>query len=193
MRNLGKLTKKRLGEILVEEGYITEEQLLEALDFQKKSDSGMILGEVLIDRGYVSERGIARAIATQFHLPFLTLQNHAVNKDMSSLLPTQMLHRYQFVPLDRFANVITILMSGVLSADIITEIQELTGCELFVFIGTSRDVKMALNEFSPLDEVAAPKKDASSEDAPTDDSGDSGDWGSMFDDADEQIHSELDR
>ena len=50
----------RIGEVLKEDGYITDEQLNEALALQKQGDT-RLLGTILIDRGYVTERQIGRA------------------------------------------------------------------------------------------------------------------------------------
>ena len=47
---------KRLGDMLLDSGYITTDQLTTALSLQK--DSGMRLGETLIDAGYITEKGI---------------------------------------------------------------------------------------------------------------------------------------
>lgn len=184
MKNLEKLTKKKLGEILLEEGYLTQEQLQEALEAQR--DTGKLLGELLVERGVLTERAIARAIATQFQVPYLGLPNHHINKDIVALLPAEMLYKYQFVPLDRFGSVITILMAGVLNADIVHEIQNLTGCELFVFIGTSDDVKKALEEYAPIQRIEPPKKAAAAGGMPED-------WAKMFDQADQSIQQSLDK
>ena len=60
---MGRPEKIRLGEILVQQKLLTEEQLKSALDEQKKS--GRRLGRVVIDKGFVSEEQISEALARQ--------------------------------------------------------------------------------------------------------------------------------
>jgi len=57
------IAKSRLGRLLVNRGYITEDQLAEALTLQAKGDS--LLGEVLIDNGYISEKDLSRTLKHQ--------------------------------------------------------------------------------------------------------------------------------
>ena len=69
MVNIAKLTKKRLGELLIAEGLIHNDQVQEALAEQQKN--GLLLGEALIKLGYVTELDIAGALSTQFGLPYI--------------------------------------------------------------------------------------------------------------------------
>ena len=73
--------KLRLGDVLVENKYITSEQLDEAL--KKQKGSGKKLGEVLVDEGYLKEVDIARAISKQMSLAYVDLKMIT----LTSLLP----------------------------------------------------------------------------------------------------------
>ena len=68
--------KLRLGDVLVNNGVITAEELQKGLELQK--GSGRKLGETLVDEGLATEENIARALSNQFHYDMVDLQNVAV-------------------------------------------------------------------------------------------------------------------
>jgi hypothetical protein len=143
-----RMTKKRLGELLVDEGLITDDQVQEALADQKKT--GELLGEVLVRKSYVTERDIARTLATQFSLPYISARRYNVSKEIAELIPDDMLGRYQFVPIDQFSNVLTIVVSGVVDNKALDEIEKMTGCTVKVCVGTATDVKDVRQRFQKM-------------------------------------------
>lgn len=90
---MGKPEKYRLGQLLVEQGLISEEQLAEALAQQKQS--GRKLGRVLVDSGIVTEERIATAIARQLGIEFHDLREKDVEPAIASLLPETMARRFR--------------------------------------------------------------------------------------------------
>lgn len=148
MKYLEKMTKKRLGEVLVEEGLLSNEQVNESLKLQKKS--GQKLGEILIQLGYVSDYDIARTLAVQFQLPFISLKTYRLEKEVISILPKEMLHDHQIVPIDRIEDILLLVISGFISRKVIGQIEKAAGAELAFYIGLASEVKEVLNEFCPL-------------------------------------------
>lgn len=175
MKQFERLKKRKLGELLVDDGYVTEEQLRVALELQKAS--GDLLGKILVEQGYLTERALARAMATQLQLPFLSTENYQFSKEIVGLIPPEICHRHELIPLDRFGNCITILMSGFPPIDVLAQISQLTNCEIFVYIGTSSDVQNALKEWISPDSMTQA-------DVQVDDS-----WMNFFDKANEDIAS----
>src|SRR4030067_1244410 len=100
--------KKRLGEMLVGGGLITEEQLKKALDEQKKR--GGKVGEVLVDLGFVSEHNLATFLGRQLNLPYIEIEKQLVDTDVVRLIPSVMARRIIAVPLykDKEALVVAI-------------------------------------------------------------------------------------
>ncbi len=147
MADLEKITKKRLGEILVAQGIVTSDQVQEALKIQSKT--GEKLGEALVKAGFTTETEIAKTLCTQFAKPFLKASRYDIARDVLSLLPPKMLIEHQFVPVDKFGNMITIVMAGLLDASAIAQIQHLTHCEIEIYIGTSSDVMQTLRSGFP--------------------------------------------
>ncbi len=77
--------KMRLGDLLVHEHIITNEQLMEALNSQKAS--GRKLGDTLIELNHLSERQLLEFLAQQLDLPFLDLSQRRIPSELASLLP----------------------------------------------------------------------------------------------------------
>lgn len=144
MVNIAKLTKKRLGEILTAEGLITQEQVQEALQEQQKK--GILLGEALVQLGYVTELDIASAFSTQFALPYIDASRYNVSPEVFELFPVDYYNRHQLVPLDRIGNILTLAVAGTLSGKIFEEIEQKTGCEVFLFVSTVSQVRKVITD-----------------------------------------------
>jgi len=90
--------KVRLGEILVQQKLLSEDQLGLALAEQKRS--GRKLGRVFIDSGYVTEEQIAGALARQLNIPYINLKFYNINADLVRLLPETQARRFRALVLE---------------------------------------------------------------------------------------------
>ena len=77
--------KARLGEILVQQKLLTQEQLKLALDEQKRS--GRKLGRVFIEQGFVTEEEISEALAKQLQIPYINLKYYNIKPEVTQKLP----------------------------------------------------------------------------------------------------------
>ena len=77
--------KMRLGDLLVHEHIISNEQLMQALNSQKTT--GRKLGDTLIELGYIGERQLLEFLAQQLDVPFLDISQRRISPDMAKLLP----------------------------------------------------------------------------------------------------------
>jgi type IV pilus assembly protein PilB len=153
MVNVPKLIRKKLGEILVEEGLLKDDQVQEAL--RKQKETGGLLGEVLVRLQYVSEIDIARAIAKQFGLPYIDASKYHIGKDVMGIIPSEMLHENQFVPLDKLGKALLLAVSGVLNGEIFEQLEKITGSKLFIYVSTVSSVQETLKKFAPSKAAAA--------------------------------------
>ena len=90
--------KVRLGEILVQQKLLSEEQLGLALADQKRS--GRKLGRVFVENGYVTEEQIAGALARQLNIPYLNLKFFNINPEIVRLLPETQARRFRALVLE---------------------------------------------------------------------------------------------
>jgi len=91
--------KVRLGEILVQQKLISQEQLVAALEQQK--GSGRRLGRVFIENGYVTEEQISEALAKQLNIPHINLKYYNVNLEAVGFLPETQARRFRAIVLEQ--------------------------------------------------------------------------------------------
>ena len=89
--------KVRLGELLVNSGVLSNEQLQQALD--NPARQGKKLGEFLVDEGIVSEDDLAKALSKQLDLDMIDLQSINVDKEVLNLVPVNVLKKNKIFPL----------------------------------------------------------------------------------------------
>jgi MSHA biogenesis protein MshE len=90
--------KVRLGEILVQQRLLTQEQLKLALEEQKRS--GRKLGRVFIERGYVTEEEISEALAKQLQIPYINLKYYNIKPEVTQKLPETQARRFRAIVLE---------------------------------------------------------------------------------------------
>ncbi|WP_200934428.1 MULTISPECIES: GspE/PulE family protein [unclassified Methylophilus] len=100
--------KIRLGEILVRQNFMTQEELDQALEEQRKT--GRRLGRVIADKGFANERQIAEAVAHQLNIPFLDLGQYELDAKQVQKLPEVQSRRFRAILLEERPNSFLIAM-----------------------------------------------------------------------------------
>jgi len=90
--------KIRLGDLLIQQGLLTDEQLKFALDEQKRS--GRKLGRIVVESSFVTEEAISQALAKQLRIPFVDLKHFSPPPELIRLLPEAQARRFRAVVLD---------------------------------------------------------------------------------------------
>ncbi len=91
--------KIRLGDLLVEKGLITEDQLMQSLAAQKKT--GQKLGRTLISSGLVTEEQMLELLSTQLQVPFIDLKQYNYDAETIQIIPETLARRYRVVSLKK--------------------------------------------------------------------------------------------
>jgi type IV pilus assembly protein PilB len=135
--------RKKLGEILVEGGLLTQKQLEEALPFQKSSH--LKLGQFLVREGIVSESQIVDLVSNQLRLGKYEPDKFSVDVDLANLLPADIAHKYQAAPLQKNGLLLTIAMMDPLDINALDAIEVYTNCEVEAIICTEQHLNQLLN------------------------------------------------
>jgi|GEM_PF-7071344 len=142
--------KKKLGDLLVDAGAITQKQLMKALEEQKKV-KGRKLGETLIDLGYLDEIQIANALKEQLHLDIVLLSGRRISEEIINLIKDQsILRKYMLIPFEYKANnpgVLRIAMADPLDIVAADDIAILTNLQIEPVVSTSREVAAAIDKY----------------------------------------------
>ncbi|MCI5954918.1 MAG: Flp pilus assembly complex ATPase component TadA, partial [Lachnospiraceae bacterium] len=150
----GQRRKLRLGDVLLNNGVISSEQLTKALEQQK--GSGKKLGEVLVEEGYATEDAIAGALARQMNLEMVNLQNITVAPDILNLVPMNVLKKdvmfpFEYAP-DR-PNVLRVAMADPMDMYAQDDITIITNCQVEIAVATTRSIMLAIDKYYGQDEM----------------------------------------
>jgi type IV pilus assembly protein PilB len=119
-----KVRKRLLGEYLVDQGLVSEDQIQRALEEQKKA--GSRLGQTLIDLGFLSEEQMIIALAKQLDLAHIDILSYTLKSDVVNLIPEKIARRYELIALDKMGDSLTIAMADPLNVFAIDEVSQLT-------------------------------------------------------------------
>jgi MSHA biogenesis protein MshE len=95
---MGRPEKIRLGDTLIAQKIISQEQLKLALEQQKKS--GRRLGRILIEQGFANDEQICEAISRQLNIPYVNLKQQNVNAELVRRLPETQARRFRALVLE---------------------------------------------------------------------------------------------
>lgn len=140
------ISKKQLiGQILIKRGFITKEQLKDALEVQKKE--GGFVGEILVKMGYVTERDIVVALIVQCGFPYIAVNKYDIDMKIANLIPEEIARKYHMVPLDRVGDVLSVVMNNPLNTAMISEVEKITNCKVATFIATKTEIDEAIDKW----------------------------------------------
>lgn len=117
-----------VGEVLISDGHITEEQLSQALAEQRSA--GQMLGELLVDQGTISGATLVQSLAKCLGVPGVQLRHGLIDPALLPLLGTEEAERLCAIPLFRVHDTLTVAMSEPQSLPTIDRLRELTGKEI---------------------------------------------------------------
>jgi type IV pilus assembly protein PilB len=140
-----KINNKQLGELLLDQRIISQEQLEQALSLQR--DRGGLIGETLVELGYVKEDDIAQSLTAQYGFPYLSIGNYDISPEIISIIPCMLARKYLLVPIDKIGNNLTLAMSNPLNMQAIDDVELLSGCSVQAFVSTSSDIKRAIEKY----------------------------------------------
>lgn len=139
----------KLGEILIQQGLITQDQLDKAITLQKK-ERGRI-GEILVKMGVLSEEDIIRALGAQLKIPCSTrdsnLLHPATDQNLEKLISHDFAKTNLVLPLSKKGNVLTCAVSDPLDLLMMDNLKMVTGCEINPVIATRNDLIAAVQNF----------------------------------------------
>jgi len=147
--------RKRLGELLLEAGLITQEQLDEAL--KEEARGGKRIGEILVDLGYLTESDIYGAVGEQLGVPYVSLSYYSVDPDVIDTVPEQVARQHKIIPLFKVRDSLTLGMADPLNLAVIDQIVRSTGLDIEPAICSAGEIEQAIDHYygtaSTMDEV----------------------------------------
>lgn len=131
----------RLGEILVQQKLIDSAKMENALNISREEK--IPLGKALLRLHYIEEEQLARSIATQQDLPFVTLKNREFAPELSHFISATFAMRHLVVPIEKKGSTVTLAMAYPLSGYLFNELMALTKCQIVKVIARESDIANA--------------------------------------------------
>lgn len=133
---------KRLGDLLISVGLLTEQDIERALVLQK--DSGKRLGSVLIDSGMISEQQLIEALELQLGVDFIDLSKTSLNADLIQYIPKNIAKRHNIVPVKAEKDELYLAMSDPLNFMAIEEARRASRRKIVPMIATADAVDRSI-------------------------------------------------
>lgn len=147
----------RIGEVLKEYGYITDEQITQALEYQKQN-KGKRLGGILIELGFISEKQMLQALAARLALQLVDISTLSVNLDAVEKMPRQLAEKYHILPADITENELVVVANDPLNLYAFEDIRQLTGMPITVWLAELKPLDKAIDYYySEVDARSATK------------------------------------
>lgn len=137
--------KKPLGEILLDQGIITQGQLDEALEEQKKA--GRLLGRILVDLGFVTEERILEALGIQIGMRVTALDKIVIPEEIIKQIPASLAQVYNVVPIKFEDNVLTIALSDPLNVNVLDDLKFVLNCEVQGAVANENEINEAIEKY----------------------------------------------
>jgi type IV pilus assembly protein PilB len=135
----------KLGEMLLKAGVISQEQLSNALEAQKKN--GGKLGYNLVKLGYVEEDEITQLLSEQYGVPSINLHHFEIDESVIKLIPSEVAQKYLVLPVNRTGATLTIAMADPTNVFAMDDIKFMTGYNVEPVVASEVSIRDAIEEY----------------------------------------------
>ncbi|MBD3107826.1 Flp pilus assembly complex ATPase component TadA [Bacillus sp. AGMB 02131] len=136
--------RKRLGDLLIEAGLITEEQLQKAL---QEKEAKQKLGDALLQKGLITENQLIEVLEVQLGIPRVNLYRYPFDPKLFSLVSREMATRNLIIPLKKDGEVLYVAMADPMDFFTIDDIRLSTGFKIETAIATKEDISRAISKY----------------------------------------------
>jgi type IV pilus assembly protein PilB len=139
---LGQPVNRRLGDLLVAEGLITQEQLQRALAEQKGTAEK--LGTILVRLNYLTEEQLIGFLSRQYGIPSVTLSQMEVDPEVLQLVPAAIAKKYEVLPVKRVGNTLTVAMADPTNVFALDDIAFMTNLQVLPVVASQAAIRKAI-------------------------------------------------
>lgn len=137
--------RKRLGDLLVSKEIITYDQLIMALEIQKKSEKR--LGQVLVSEKIITEEQLFHILEEQFGIPYVDLSTLYIDPKVPKMIPESIARKYTVIPIKFEKNALTVAMIDPLDIIALDDLRLFSGVEIDPVISPTMDISRAINRY----------------------------------------------
>ena len=153
---VGQPVSRRLGDLLVNEGLISQEQLQRALSEQKGSNEK--LGTILVRLQFIHEDQLIGFLSRQYGIPSITLSELDIDPDVVRLVPAQIARKYDVLPVKRTGNALTLAMADPTNVFALDDVAFMTNLQVLPVVASQGAIRQTIEriyepQLSALSEV----------------------------------------
>jgi type IV pilus assembly protein PilB len=142
---LGQPVNRRLGDLLVAEGLVTDAQLKQALRDQRgKTDK---LGSILVGLGFITEEQLIGFLSRQYGIPSITLSNLEIDAATLRLVPGPIARKYEVVPVKRIGGSLTLAMADPTNVFALDDVAFMTNLQILPVVAPQAAIHKAIERF----------------------------------------------
>src|SRR5262245_196645 len=130
----------RLGNVLIERGHITAEQLNAALE-EQRSGTGKLLGEILVERSYCTDDQVIECLAAVYGVPYAKLEPRIADPKVVECLPRDYIEKHVVFPLFKIRHTLTVAVTEPTNLFLIDELHSITGLDVQVVATSAKDIR----------------------------------------------------
>lgn len=145
--------KKRLGDLLVERGFLEDKQIVEALKLQK--ETGKRLGPIVVEKGWVQEQEVLKILGEQLGIPYVRLRPQLCDPDVLALLDKSVARRLRVIPMFMVRGALYLATANPQALPSLDEVAERLSCNVRPVLAGLDDLIKAIDEAAPGSEYAA--------------------------------------
>jgi len=134
-----------LGELLIREKIINQDQLKTAADYEKKNK--VSIGSALVTLGHISEEEMAQALSRQLGYPYIDLSQFEVYPDVINLIPVDIAKKHMIMPIHRIRSFLTMAMVDPTDLDVIENVRFRTSLSIQPVIASESGINDAINKY----------------------------------------------
>jgi len=142
---MARTSRLSLTNVLLKEGFITEEDLKKAEQYQR--DNGGVLSYTLVKLGLVTEEQIVVGLAEQLGIPHMKLTNYRLDPEVVELLPERIIRKDKVVPLSQSGNTLTVATADPLNVLMIDDLKAITGCNIQTIVATPSEIEQVMEDY----------------------------------------------
>lgn len=140
------MAKRRLGQILVDLGYINEDQLWDILE-EQKSSPGEVIGRVAIRLGLATDAQVSEALAEQWGMQVVSLKDTTITPKVLELVPETMASIYKIMPVSLKNNVLTVAMADPQNIAALDDLRNFLGYDVRGAVSNPADIQEAIERY----------------------------------------------
>ncbi|NMB30613.1 MAG: type II secretion system protein GspE, partial [Clostridiales bacterium] len=151
-----------IGQLLVESGKITNEQLMTALDIQKES-KGQLLGDILVEQGYINDEELAKALAKRLQVPYIDLSKTELSQEAIDKIPEALARKHGVIGVAINNRRLTIATNDPVNFYVFEEIKMISGMDYNTVLASKSGISSIIDKIYSMQNIDTVMDDVNKE------------------------------